>query len=121
MPPIFPATLHVFQEGDAFVAHALQLDVSSCGDTDELALGGTSVRRPEPSGGPWSARARWAKFCAEIQAILDAQLARPDCRLSEMMSLCLSPTPKQQLAQVSRKRWVCVEEILNQALRVLAR
>ena len=30
-------TVHIFKEGPAFVAHVPELDVSSCGDTDEEA------------------------------------------------------------------------------------
>lgn len=35
--PNFSFDVHIFKEGDAFVAHAPKLDVSSCGDTDEEA------------------------------------------------------------------------------------
>ena len=31
-------TIHIFKEGRRFVAHALELDVSSCGGTKEKAL-----------------------------------------------------------------------------------
>jgi predicted RNase H-like HicB family nuclease len=30
-------TVHIFKEGATYVAHAPELDVSSCGDTDEQA------------------------------------------------------------------------------------
>jgi len=30
-------TVHVFKEGPTYIAHALELDVSSCGDTDQEA------------------------------------------------------------------------------------
>ena len=30
-------TVHIFKEGDTFVAHVPELDVSSCGDTAEQA------------------------------------------------------------------------------------
>lgn len=30
-------TVHIFKEADAFVAHVPELDVSSCGDTADLA------------------------------------------------------------------------------------
>lgn len=30
-------TVHIFREGDAFVAHVPEFDVSSCGDTAEAA------------------------------------------------------------------------------------
>lgn len=33
----FSFDVHLFKEGDAFVAHAMQLDVSSYGDTEEAA------------------------------------------------------------------------------------
>jgi predicted RNase H-like HicB family nuclease len=35
--PNFSFDAYIFKEGDAFVAHAPKLDVSSCGDTDEEA------------------------------------------------------------------------------------
>ena len=30
-------TVHIFREGDVYVAHVPELDVSSCGDTSEIA------------------------------------------------------------------------------------
>ena len=30
-------TVHIFREGDSYVAHAPELDVSSCGETTEVA------------------------------------------------------------------------------------
>ena len=33
----FAFTAHIFKEGDAYVAYAPALDLSSCGDTDEAA------------------------------------------------------------------------------------
>jgi predicted RNase H-like HicB family nuclease len=35
--PSFSFDACIFKEGDAFVAHAPKLDISSCGDTDEEA------------------------------------------------------------------------------------
>jgi predicted RNase H-like HicB family nuclease len=32
-----PFTVHIFKEGDAFVAHVPELDISSCGDTTSEA------------------------------------------------------------------------------------
>ncbi len=32
-----PYTLHIFKEGDTFVAYVPELDVSSCGSTDDEA------------------------------------------------------------------------------------
>ncbi len=33
----FVLTIHIFKEGDIFVAHVPELDVSSCGDTADAA------------------------------------------------------------------------------------
>jgi predicted RNase H-like HicB family nuclease len=33
----FSFVAHIFKEGETFVAHALKLDVSSCGDTEDEA------------------------------------------------------------------------------------
>ena len=35
--PNISFTVHIFKEGPTFVAHAPELDVSSCGDTEEEA------------------------------------------------------------------------------------
>jgi predicted RNase H-like HicB family nuclease len=37
MPGSFSFDVHIFKEGDTYVAHAPHLDVSSCGTTDEEA------------------------------------------------------------------------------------
>jgi predicted RNase H-like HicB family nuclease len=37
MQDVVSFTVHIFREGDAYVAHVAELDVSSCGDTIEDA------------------------------------------------------------------------------------